>query len=89
MNILTVPENYSILSYEDALALIIPKIHNLINDRKLKAFCNKHKLNYRVVVMMCSNLNEREFPDALHQLLEIFGYKTEREKAFKVFNREN
>lgn len=79
-------QEFKVLTYNQALELVTPKILELIGDRKLKAFCRKNKLNYRVVVMMCSETNTREFPDALHQLLEIFGYKTEREKAFKVFN---
>ncbi|NLT49449.1 MAG: hypothetical protein GXX85_00855 [Ignavibacteria bacterium] len=82
-------EEFKVLTYNQALELVTPKILELIGNRKLKAFCKKNELNYRVVVMMCSDTNTREFPDVLHQLLEIFGYKAEREKAFKVFNIYN
>lgn len=79
-------ENFKVLTYNQALSLVTPKILELIANRKLKSFCEEHDLNYRVVVEMHSNSYKREFPDVLQQLLDIFGYKTEREKAFKVFN---
>ncbi len=81
-------QTYGILTYEQALNLVKPHISKLISSRKLKAFCEEHKLHYRVVVMLGSDTTKREFPDALHQLLELFDYKTERVKAFKVFNLE-
>lgn len=78
-------QGFKVLTYSQALELVIPMILDLIGKRKLKEFCHINNLNYKVVVMMGSKKNHKEFPDTLHQLLEVFGHKTEREKAFKIY----
>lgn len=77
-------EKYTIYTYEQALELVMPHLQKLKDERSLKKFCKEKGLSY-FIVQMISIRHPRQYPDCLHELLEIFGYKTEREKAFKVF----
>lgn len=78
-------EKYTIFTYEQAQELVIPHLQKLKEDRCLKKFCKEKGLSY-FIVQMISIRHIRQYPDSLQELLQIFGYKTEREKAFKVFN---
>jgi hypothetical protein len=78
-------EEFKILSYEQALELVLPHLQKLKAQRALKKFCQEKGLSYFNIHLM-SIRHERQFPDSLHNLLELFGYKTERTKAFKVFH---
>jgi hypothetical protein len=79
-------EFYRVLTYEQALDLVLPHLQKLKSDKQLKKFCRENGLSYFIVQLMSTN-HHRQFPDSLHTLLEVFGYKTEREKAFKVFDQ--
>jgi len=62
----------------------MPHLQRLKDERSLKKFCKEKGLSY-FIVQMISIRHPRQYPDCLHELLEIFGYKTERGKIFKVF----
>jgi hypothetical protein len=81
-----VDEAFKILTYNQALELVKPKLVAFKEQRSLKSFCDKYDIPYQVVVMMTWPNTNKEFPDVLYKLLEVFGYKAEREKAFKVYN---
>ena len=83
--VLSMPESqYTIYTYEQAVGLVMPHLKKLKKERSLKKFCKKEGLSYFIVQMISIN-HPRQYPDCLLDLLEIFGYRTEREKAFKVF----
>ena len=74
-----------IYTYDQALELIIPRLQNLKEKKQLKSFCEEHKLQYKTVSLI-STKYKKQYPDLLFDLLEIFGYKIERTKAFMIFN---
>jgi len=76
-------------TYQDALDKIKPNLKVLIKKRKLREFYrlykDKYNLSYHTLQQIASDTNKKEFPDTLFALMNIFGYKIERTKAYKIF----
>jgi hypothetical protein len=82
-----------IYTYNEALEKIKPNLKVLIKKRKLREFYrlyrDKYNLSYHTLQQIASDTNKKEFPDTLFALMKIFGYKTERTKAFRIYEDDN
>jgi hypothetical protein len=84
---------FKIYTYKQALDKIKPNLKVLIKKRKLREFWtlykDKYNLSYHTLQQIASDTNTKEFPDTLFSLMNIFGYHTERTKAFKIFDKDD
>jgi hypothetical protein len=74
--------NDNILTYQDALDMIVPKLTQLKEQRLLKHWCGINGYNYNNVQLISNHHEKKQFPDTVLRLLIEFGFKVHRINSY-------
>lgn len=72
-------------TYEECRKLILPKLDELKQEKKLQSFCESNKLHYQQLLSIRSTETVSR-PALVKRLLDIFGYNVSKIKKETLFD---